>query len=104
MTYVPDVEEEFVCTREQALALVRKSDREQARWCLSVRLDARIQDKPDRVYPDGLGTWVQVSRAEAKRLITDMLSETLEGRGGRIHIRKRTPQYEKSKATYWITQ
>lgn len=90
-------------TKAEALKLVPLSERQRADWCLSVRLDARIKDRPDVVYQDGLCTWLNLSRAQAKELIADMLSDGLEAKGARIRIRK--SQFRAgSKITYWICQ
>lgn len=96
-----DVVEEFICTREQAFALVRKSDREKARWCLSVRLDAMVEGKPDSLFSDAICTYMNVSRKEATRIVSTAMTDTLEARGARIRVVKRTGTYG---TTYWITQ
>lgn len=96
-------EQTFICTRAEALALVRKSRREGAAWSLSVRLDARIIDKPDSYFSDACTGWLPLSRKQASTLIKDLLSDVLEQqRGARIRIwRTQTQGYS---ATYWITQ
>ncbi len=97
------LEETHIVTREEAHLLVAKSIKERAKWCLSVRLDARVEGKPNREYRDGLSSYIGLSRQQASRLITNLISDSLEASGGRITIRKL--QYaENSKITYWITQ
>jgi hypothetical protein len=100
MTYF---KQEFDVTKSEGLALVSRSERERAHWCLSVRLDARVMDKPDCIYQDGLASYLNISRAQASSLIENLLPDTLEAKGARIHIRK--VQHRKdSRAVYWITQ
>lgn len=96
-------EQTFICTREEALKLVRKSRREGASWAVSIRLDARIVDKPDSYFLDACSGWINVTRKQAAELIKSLLSDLMEQqRGARIHIwRTQTQGY---KATYWITQ
>lgn len=96
-------EQEFDVTKSEGLALVSRSERERAHWCLSVRLDARVADKPDSIYPDGLASYLNISRAQASALIGSLLSDTLEAKGARIRIRK-TQYREDYKVVYWIAQ
>lgn len=97
------LEQEFYVTKSEGQALVSKSERERAHWCLSVRLDATVADRPDRIYQDGLTSYLNLSRAQASFLITGLLSDTLEAKGARIRICK-TQYQEGSKVVYWITQ
>lgn len=95
--------QEFTCTREQAQKLVLKSRREGAKWAVSIRLDARIIDKPGHYFPDGCAHWIDLSREQAKELIKGLLSDYMEQeRGARIYITR--SQYGDSPATYWISQ
>lgn len=97
---------EMNLTKAEALALVARSERsgrDRADWCLSVRLDARVEGQPDKIFPDGLCTWLNISRAQARRLLNDMLTSGLEAKGARIRIRKSQFQ-DGSPITYWICQ
>ena len=89
-------------TREQAIAFVKKVDRENSgHFCLRVRLDARIEGKPDRIFPDALCSYLNISRKEALRLVSDMLLPTLQERGARITIDE-TKFADDKRPTYWI--
>jgi hypothetical protein len=89
-------------TREQAIAFVKKVDRENSgHFCLRVRLDARIEGNPDRIFPDALFSYLNISRKEALRLVSDMLSPTMEARGARITIDE-TKFVDAERPTYWI--
>lgn len=97
-----DTKHEHLCTRAQGLALVRRSERERARWCLSVRLDAMIEGKTDSCFPDALAHYVELSRAQATTLISNLMGDTLEARGGRIRIYR--TQGDHLPPVYWIGQ
>lgn len=103
----PDQTQDFLVTRAEALKLVLKSRRERAQWALSVRLDARIEGKPDSYFQDALAHWINLTRRQASQLIKNLMGDTLEGRGARIRIQRRTPapcgSYQ-GPSTYWITQ
>ena len=89
-------------TTEQAIAFVKKVDRTNSgKFCLAVRLDAQIEGESDRHFPDGLSSYVEISRKEALRLVSQMLSATLEARGGRIRIDEVIYNSEE-RPTYWI--
>lgn len=97
-------DKEHILTRAEARKLVDRSARTGAVWCLSVRLDAAIVDKPDRCYQDGAANYLPLSRQQAHTLIGGLLTDTMESeKGARLRIRE--SQYsETSPVTYWITQ
>jgi len=93
---------EHLFTKEEAIAFVKKADRTNSgKFCLRVRLDAPIEGKPDRIFPDALCSYLNISRKEALRLVSDMLSPTLQERGGRIRIEE-TSFADSKRPTYWI--
>lgn len=98
------IKEEMLLTTEEAVRLVKRSERERAKFCLSVRCDAHVVDKEDHVFPNGCHHYLSLSRADALDLVSNLLSKTLEDRGGRIRIRKQvyTIVGEETRTTYWI--
>lgn len=80
-------EKTYHATRAEAEKLI-KSAKAGAQFNLSVRVDLRIADKPDHVYPDGGATYVPLSKAEALRLVRALLSENMEQeKNARLRVR-----------------
>lgn len=80
-------EKTYEATRAEAERLI-KSAKAGAQFNLSVRVDLRIADKPDHVYPDGGATYIPLSKAEALRLVKALLSEHMEQeKNARLRLR-----------------
>jgi hypothetical protein len=98
-------------TRDEATALI-KAAAKGSEFCVHIRNDMPIIDKPDSVFSGCLSSYLNTSKAEALRLVLDMLSPTLESRGGRMRIRAVTStrsKYSKKAGfkdveviTYWL--
>lgn len=63
-----------------------------------------MEDKPGVIFPEGLSSYLRLSRSDALHLVKGMLSETLEARGGRIRVTEHV--YPKGlngpEIMYWI--
>jgi hypothetical protein len=92
-------------TAEEALTLINRSERvKRSSFRLHVRLDAPLVDEPGKVFVDGCSGYIPLSKAEARKLVSNMLCPILAERGGRIRI---TEHVWRSKilgdsTTYWI--
>lgn len=84
-------------TIDAARALIKNAPA-RIKFALHVRVDAATDDK-DFIFPDGCSTYLSLSRPQALGLVSRMLSETLENKGGRIKI---TQIVLGSSTTYWI--
>lgn len=92
-------------TTAEAVALVKRAERERARICLHVRFDALVVDKPEHVYPDACAHFVELSRKDALELVSNALSATMEAKGARIPMsRSVRPGHEGDRPSviYWI--
>lgn len=91
-------------TTEEAVKLVKRSERFRAKFCLHVRIDALLATDAKRVFSDGCSSYLDISRADALHLASTLLCAALEARGGRIRICERVYKREDSPActTYWI--
>lgn len=78
------IEHQF--TTAEAVAFVKRAEAG-TKFCAYVRADAAIEGEPEKFFHHGCFSYVQISRKDAERLARDMLSPTLEGRGGRIVVR-----------------
>jgi hypothetical protein len=97
-----------LCTREEAAKLVRLSERQRARWYLSVRLDTPLLEKDgtptEHVFRDCLATYLEVSRKEALRIVGE-LSAIAEEKGARIRVTETLSGFPGDLRTqYWIGQ
>ena len=81
----------------EAIERIRTAKRG-TKFALSIRNPAPIVDTNNE-FPAGLSTWLDLTRAQALQLAGNMLSPTLEERGGRIPLRVRETEYG---VTYWI--
>lgn len=81
----------------EAIERIRTAKRG-VKFALSIRNPAPVLDTNSE-FPCGLSTWLDLTRAQALKLAADMLSPTLESRGGRIPLRVRETEYG---VTYWI--
>jgi hypothetical protein len=97
-----DKETELLLTTEEAIALVKRSERERATWALHVRGDAAIVDQPEKVYRGGLSHYLNLSRGDALKLATNMLHKGVEEKGGRIRVVRREYTGVAHGVTYWI--
>jgi hypothetical protein len=101
-----DIVTEMLLTTEEARTLVKQSERiKGSRFAVYVPLDAYVVDKPGFVFSGGCSSYVDLSKAEALRLVSGMLSPGMEDRGGRIRIKKRETPPEGSlpgAISYWI--
>lgn len=89
-------------TTQSAIDLIKKAPKGSF-FALHVRVDAPMEGKEDRVFRDGCATYLMLTRRQALKMVTDMLTNTLESMGGRIPIT--TSQGIGSMAnetTYWI--
>ncbi|QOV06306.1 hypothetical protein CPT_Maja_086 [Burkholderia phage Maja] len=78
-----------------------------SKFVLSVRLNAALIDDPESVFPNGISTYLNISRADAIRIAREGLSKTLEERGGRFTIftSKSTRHRDNREIwSYWISQ
>lgn len=93
---------QHLLTTKQAIDFVKRVDRTNSGlFCVSIRLDARIVNEPDKVFADGLCNYLNISRKQALHVVTNMLSPTLEERGARITIEE--VKFDTSeRPTYWI--
>lgn len=73
-------------TTAEALKAARKH---KGKFCLHYSGDAPAVDNEGQCYPYALSTYIRLSRKDALRILGDVLSPTLEAKGGRIpcHIR-----------------
>lgn len=92
-------------TTEQAVALVKKVDRENlGKFALSIRQDAQIVGEDGKYFQGALATYLPVSRKQALGIVKSLLSATLEARGARITIREVSfpGAVGDCRPTYWI--
>ena len=89
-------------TTEQAKAFVKKVDRTNSgSFAIVVKLDAAIAGDETHVFPNALSGYISLSRKEALRLVSTMLSPTIEGKGGRIRLEE-VRFNECDKPCYWL--
>jgi hypothetical protein len=70
---------------------------------LHVRNDAPIEGEDDKAFIGCAGGYVNLSRAEAVRIVADYISPKLEERGARVPINaNRYESAGKERVTYWI--
>lgn len=99
----------FKATRAEAQKIL-KAAKAGSTFNVSIRIDLPIEGDDEHVFQDGGASYLPVSKKEAVRLASDLLSEMLESRGGRLPIRcydreayKRGSSLEKRIITsYWI--
>jgi hypothetical protein len=97
------IEQELLLTTAEAVALVKRSERERGSWALHVRADARIKDDPEHVFRDGLAHYLTLSRADALQLVSKWMSPKTEEKGGRILVKRiQAPSGKGFRVTYWI--
>lgn len=73
------------------------------RFCLHVRNDAPVEGEDDKAFIGCAGGYVNLSRAEAARIVAGHISPKLEERGARVPIN--VDRYEsagRERVTYWI--
>lgn len=89
-------------TTEQAKAFVKKVDRTNSgSFAIVVKLDAAIEGDEGHVFVNSLSGYINLSRKEALRLVSTMLSPTIEGKGGRIRLEE--VWFDRSdKPCYWL--
>jgi hypothetical protein len=84
---VSSVTNEQLLTTAQAVRLVKQAERTRGtRLMLRVRIDTPIDGEPDKVFRDGAFGSVELSKAQALKLVSTMLSPGLEKRGARIRV------------------
>jgi hypothetical protein len=77
-------------TTAEALKAAR---RHKGKFCLHYSGDAPVVDSDSQVYLYALSTYVRLTRKDALRILGDLLSETLEAKGGRIPVNIRTDSF-----------
>jgi len=87
-------------TTAEAVALVKRAERLRATFAIHIRGNAPIAGDPDRMFPDGLHTYLNIARKDAMHLAETLLSPTLEARGARISVTERHG-YD-NRITYWF--
>lgn len=93
---------QHLLTTKEAIEFVKRVDRTNSGlFCVSIRLDARIVDSEASVFPDCLASYLEISRRQALRVVSNLLSPTIEARGGRITIDE-VKFNDNEKPTYWI--
>lgn len=90
-------------TTAEAVKMV-KSAPAGSKFAAIISADAAIEGDDDHVFRGACSSYVNLSRKDAVRLAGNMLSETMEARGGRLVIRVAVSEYrsDEGKATYWI--
>jgi hypothetical protein len=95
--------ETLLLTTEEAVALIKRAERVKGtRFYAHMRFDAPIVDKPDRIFPYGCHAALELSKRDALKAASTMLSKTLEERGARICMTKRTSAYDGA-VSYWFS-
>lgn len=84
-------------TTKQAIRIVKKAQR--VKFLLNIRLNANT-DK-GTYFEDQCASYVEISKKDALRIVSNMLSEIIEERGGRITILETTSL---GCIQYWIGQ
>lgn len=79
-------EKRFKLTTAEAVAFIRRQPA-RTRFNLSVRIDAPLVDSEDEYFRDACASYMPLTRPDAIRLVGSILTDTLEGRGGRIPVR-----------------
>ena len=97
---MPFVEKEFVVTTKEAECLLSTVPKG-SKFALHFRADAKINGAPGMIFPEGLHSYINLSRRHAVELVSRLLSETLEAKGGRIRIVQRSA-YGDNYSVYWI--
>jgi len=93
------LERDLYLTTTEAVALVKRSERERAEWALLVGFSAYLPNNPEQHYPYGCTTYLSLSRADALHIVQRCLSPTLEEKGARIKVVRRVSG---ERVTYWL--
>lgn len=90
-------------TTQAAIDLIKKAPKGSF-FALHVRVDApMVGDSEDRVFRDGCATYLTLTRRQAARMVSEMLTNTLENMGGRIPITSSQGIGSlANQTTYWI--
>ena len=96
--------EHQLAKKEELLKVLDRERRKGTKVCLHVRIDAPIEGEPDKVFPCGLASYIDLSYREAAKLVENMLTDTLQARGARIpfHITEHTREGFAPFRTLWI--
>lgn len=105
-------EKVYQATRAEAQEIIKRA-KVGSTFNVMICVDLRIADNPNHIFQDGGTSSISVSKKEALRLADSLLSETMEGRGGRLRIRcYERESYKRVKelnplekvmvTTYWI--
>nr|DAP64262.1 MAG TPA: hypothetical protein [Caudoviricetes sp.] len=93
-------------TAEEAQALIKRAPAG-TEFCLSVRLDAAISDKPGHVYPDAIATYLSMSRAQSLHIAESGLRDSMEEKNARFTMYSASRfDYLRNRTTWtlWIGQ
>lgn len=94
-----DTEKTLELTTAEAVALVKKAERQRATFAVHIRANAPVAGDSERVFLDGLHTYLNISRKDAMHLAKTLLSPVLEARGARLLI---TERHYSNRITYWF--
>lgn len=98
-----EIQIKHMLTTKEAIAFVKKVDRTNSGlFAIHLRMDAHPVDGGkvgDTYWPQGLSTYLNISRKDALGIVTRCLSEPLEAKGARICI---TEVIRFGRTTYWI--
>lgn len=83
-------------TREEAVKVLKRAPKG-TKFYLHYRGDAAAGE--GKIYPGGLSGAISISKKQALKLVKELLSDSLEKRGGRIPI---NIQSGEGWAFYWI--
>ncbi|QRE00454.1 hypothetical protein [Burkholderia phage BCSR52] len=93
-------------TAEEAEAFIKRAPAG-TEFCLSVRLDAAIADKPGHVYPDAIATYLSLSRAQALHIAASGLRDSMEEKNARFTMYSASRfdyRRDRKSWTLWIGQ
>lgn len=91
-------EEVRICTRQEAHSIIKNAD---GKIRFMVKLSAFLPTDGNRGF-EGI-TFITVSKKEAAKIVLDLLSETLEGRGGRLRLHMKPAEPDKFYTTASIS-
>jgi hypothetical protein len=105
-------EQRHILKTEEAKKLIRNAPNG-ATFNLHIRVDLPIEGREDYVFTKGGSSWLKLSRSEAMRIVSSLVSEDLEKKGARVPIRTyedtrlkrnmKTREYENAvRHVYWI--
>lgn len=72
-------------TTAEAVKFIKRQPAK-VQFALHIRVDLPIAEKPDHIFPSGGCTYMKLSRKQAIKVCSELVSKTMEDKGGRLPI------------------